>query len=284
MVGASEQGQGAMGVLAQIAAEELGLHIEDIHVITGDTDVTPFDMGSYGSRTTYVLGNAVLGAARDAKTQLLARAEKILDAPSDMLDIKDRQIFVKEMPSKTISVAEVTRASIYDQEGEGLNISGRSSFNASNSAPAFQAVFTEVEVDTETGEVEVLKMVMAQDVGRAINPASAEGQLEGSAAQGIGYALSEDFVIDHGTGRTLSDSYHLYKIPTTLDMPEIEIILVEQDDPSGPFGAKGIGEAGSVGVAPAIANAIYHAVGVRIKELPITPEKIFEALKASSPD
>jgi len=281
-VGVSEAGQGSLVVLAQIAAEELGIHVEDVHMVTGDTDITPFDMGTYGSRTTYVLGNAVLSAARKAKIQLLAHAGKKLKVSADELDIKDRQIFVKGQPKKTIPVAEIARDTIYDHQGKGSNIIGTSSFNASNSAPTFQAAFVDLEVDTDTGVVNILKMVMAQDIGKTINPLGAEGQLEGSAAQGIGYALCEDFVVDSNSGRTLSDSLHTYRIPSSLDIPELEIILVEEKDPTGPFGAKGIGEAGSVAIAPAIANAIYNAIGVRVKELPMTPEKIFKAIKMAS--
>ena len=135
-------------------------------------------------------------------------------------------------------------------------------------------------MDNETGEVKLLKMVIADDIGRAINPMNVEGQLEGGIVQGIGYALTEDFAIDMNTGATITDSFATYKIPTVLDLPEIEVILVEQPVPSGPFGAKGVGEMGSICSAPAIANAIYDAVGVRIKELPITPEKILKALQA----
>ena len=134
-------------------------------------------------------------------------------------------------------------------------------------------------MDTETGEVRVLKIVIAHDIGRAINPATVEGQLEGGVMQGIGYTLIEDFIVDTGTGVTITDNFTTYKIPAALDAPEIEIILVEKPDPTGPFGAKSVGETAMISIAPAIANAIYDAVGVRITELPITPEKVLTALR-----
>ncbi len=275
-----EMGQGSLGIFAQIAAEELGLHAEDIHIVTGDTDVTPFDPGSFATRTTYTIGNAVVGAAREAKSQILERAAKMLEVSAKELDIKDRRIYLKAAPEKGLSAAEVVKGAIYNFKREGLQIIGKYTFEPTNNPPSFQAGFTEVEVDTETGEVKVLKIVVVHDIGRAINPMNVEGQLEGGIVQSIGYALTEDYVINKDTGVVESDNFTTYKIPSLLDLPEIEVILVEHPVPSGPFGAKGVGEPAFEAIAPAIANAIYHAVGVRIKELPITPEKILKALEA----
>ena len=156
---------------------------------------------------------------------------------------------------------------------------GSSSYRPSDSPPPYQTVFSEVEVDTETGEVKVPKMVVVNDSGRAINPMTVEGQLEGGASQGLGYALWEKPVMDTDTGQVLTDDFDTYKIATTLDMPELETVLLEQPEPSGPFGAKGVGEPGCVNQAASIANAIYDAIGVRIWKLPITPERVLEALK-----
>ncbi len=278
VVSPCEMGTGILGVLAQIAAEELGLGSEDIHIVTGDTDITQFDIGSHASRSTYVIGNAVLRAAREAKEKLLERAAKLLEVPARELEVRNRRIFVPLHPDKGVSVAEIVRNAIYNFQGESLNISGRCSFDPGGSRP-FLATFVEVEVDTETGQVKVLKVVMVPDCGRAINPTSLEGQLEGAAAQGIGYALTEDFVINTDSGVLISDNFATYRIPTTLYVPEIEVVLVEKPVPSGPFGARGAGELGMMGMAAAIANAIYNAVGVRIKTLPMTPEKILNALK-----
>ncbi len=177
-----------------------------------------------------------------------------------------------------MTVAEVAKRSIYDLHDVD-QIIGKASFSPSTSPPPYQALFAEVEVDIETGEVDVLKMVVVNDSGRAINPMTVEGQLEGGTAQGIGYALYEDPVLDLSTGRMLTDDFDTYKIPGSLDMPELETILLEQPDPTGPFGAKGVGEPGCVNQAAAIANAIYDAVGVRIWSLPMTPEKVLAALK-----
>jgi len=144
--------------------------------------------------------------------------------------------------------------------------------------PNFQAGFAEIEVDVETGVITVIKLVLAHDIGRAINPLTVEGCLQGGAAQGLGYALTEDLAIDPRTGRVVSDSFATYKMLSAPDMPEVEVILVEEPDPTGPFGAKGVGETGITNVAPAIANALYDATGIRLHSLPLTPEKVLEAL------
>lgn len=280
MVSPVEIGVGILETLCQIAAEELGVHAEDIHIVHGDTDITMFDLGTFSSRSTYVLGMAVLKAAREAKKKLLERAARRLGVSAEELETKDRRIYVKTAPEKGVSVAEIARDTLYNYElGKGEHISGKYSFQPTHS-PIFQASFAEVEVDTETGEVKVLKMVVAHDIGRAINPMTVEGQLEGGAVQGLGYTLTEDFAVDKNTGKIITDSFATYKIPSTLDIPEIEVILVEQPVASGPFGAKSVGESGMILVAPIIANAIYNAVGVRITELPMTPEKVLKALKA----
>ncbi|MFC1902887.1 xanthine dehydrogenase family protein molybdopterin-binding subunit [Chloroflexota bacterium] len=267
------------GALAQIAAEELGIYPEDFYIVTGETDKTLFDLGSFASRTTYVTGTAVMLAAREAKEQLLERAARLLDVSPGELEVKDRRVYVKSTPEKGLPVSEVVRSTMWDVKGDSMNIAGKSSFASKAVSPPTAAYFTEVEVDTETGEVKVLKFISVQDCGTAINPMTVEGQCEGGVQQGIGYALTEDFSINKGTGVLESDNFHTYKMLSSLDMPETEIIIINKPDPKGPFGAKGVGEPGSVGVAPAIANAIYDAVGVRITDLPITPEKVLKALK-----
>ncbi|MBI4284481.1 MAG: molybdopterin-dependent oxidoreductase [Chloroflexi bacterium] len=275
-----EMGQGSLVALAQIAAEELGIRLEDVHIVTGDTDVTLFDIGTFCSRSTYVCGNAVLRAAREAKGQLLARAARKLQVSADELAVSNGRVYVKRTPEQGLSVAEVAKDAIYNYEGEPLNISGSCSFESTAVSPSFQAGFVEVEVDTETGEVKVSRVVIAHDIGRAINPLSAEGQIEGAVAQGIGFSLLEDYVINRGTGETVTDNFTTYKIPSTLDLPDTEVIFIERPDPAGPAGAKGVGESALVTVPAAIANAIHDAIGVHMKELPMTPERIWEALKA----
>ncbi len=277
-VSPAEMGQGILGVLGQIAAEQIGVAAEDIHIVSGDTDITHFEVGSHASRSTYVIGNAVARAAMEVKRQILERAAKILEVPPDELEIKNRHVYSKESTERRISVSQVVVDSIYDFQRSGSTISGKGSFQSN--AHQFQAAFAEVAVNAETGELKVLRYVVAHDIGKSINPLNVEGQLEGGTIQGIGYALLENYMISANTGKTITDSFATYKIPTILDIPKIETILVEEGIPSGPFGAKGVGEPGLVNVAAAIANALYNALGIRFTELPITPEKILEALKA----
>jgi xanthine dehydrogenase molybdenum-binding subunit len=272
--------------LAQVAAEVLGLRFEDVHVVWGDTATARFEVGSYASRTMYTLGKAVELAALDARGKLLRRALKhpslaasgLRAADAEQLELRDRRIFVKGRPEVSVPVSEVVKQSVYNRF-DVEEIVGEASWGPQTSPSLYQALFAEVEVDAETGEVAVIKMVMVNDNGRSINPMTVEGQLEGGAAQGLGYALWEQPVLDAETGRVLTDDFDTYKIASALDMPDLEVILLEQPEPTGPFGAKGVGEPGCVNQAPAIANAIYDAVGVRIWSLPITPEKVLEALE-----
>ncbi|HUT71426.1 MAG TPA: xanthine dehydrogenase family protein molybdopterin-binding subunit [Desulfatiglandales bacterium] len=272
-------GQHIWGALSQIAAEELGIHAEDINIVTGDTDVTLFEYGSDASRSTYSVGNATLIAALQAKEQLLERAAGMLGVSAQELEINDRQIFSSTEPKKRISMADVCYDAIYNFKGECLNISGKCSWESKWNSPPTGAFFAEVEVNIETGRVRVIRFVTAMDCGKAINPMAVEGQLEGGIQQGIGYGLTEDYVINKDTGVVETDNYDSYKMPGMMDMPETQVIIIDEPDPKGPFGAKGVGEPGMVGVAPAIANAVYDAVKVRIRDLPITPEKLLNALE-----
>jgi xanthine dehydrogenase molybdenum-binding subunit len=280
VVSPGELGQNIIGALSQIAAEGIGLRYEDIHVIWGDTDATLFDVGSHASRTCYVTGNAVKRAAGEVKKQIIDRAAGMMEARIEDLEVRGGRVFVKGSPSNGITVREIAQDAIYNYKGGASQIIGKCSFEAGQS-PVPEAVFAEVEVDIETGEVGLKKMVLAHDIGRSINPMTVEGQLEGGMAQGIGYGLTEDYIVNSETGVLETNNFISYKIPTALDMPEIEIILVEQPVASGPYGAKSAGESPMNAIAPAIANAIYDAAGVRIKDLPITPEKVLKALKAS---
>ena len=269
--------------LAQVAAEVLGLRFEDVHVVWGDTTTARFEVGSYASRTMYTLGKAVELAALDARDKLLRRSLKhpaLSDAQvtdPEQLELREGRIFVKDRPESSVAVSEVVKESVYNRF-DVQEIVGEASWGPKTSPSPYQALFVEVEVDSETGVVTVIKMVMVNDSGRSINPMTVEGQLEGGAAQGLGYALWEEPVLDTETGRVLTDDFDTYKIASALDMPDLEVILLEQPEPTGPFGAKGVGEPGCVNQAPAIANAIYDAVGVRIWSLPITPERVLEAL------
>jgi xanthine dehydrogenase molybdenum-binding subunit len=278
LTGASDIGQGSSTVLAQICAEELGIRLEDVHVTEGDTAITPFELGTYGSRVTYTVGGAVKAAAADAKRRLLQSASRILGADPSDLEVKNGLILVTAKPDKTMPIAKVIGASQSSKSG-ATSIIGSASFEPAANAFAFGAQFAEVEVDVETGQVRLLKIVAAHDVGRAINPMAVEGQIEGGVHMGIGYTLTEELIIDKATGKTRNPTFLDYKIPGSLDIPEIFAIIVEDPDPNGPYGAKGIGEPPTIPTAPAIANAIYNATGARIKELPITPEKILKSLK-----
>ncbi|MEE9520483.1 MAG: molybdopterin cofactor-binding domain-containing protein [Dehalococcoidales bacterium] len=278
VVSACDFGQGILASLAQIAAEELGLRAEDIRITSGNTDITMYDTGQYSSRSCYIIGNSVLGAARLAKQRLLERAAQIIGEPADKLDIKDRQVYVKTAPEKRIPVAEVTWQAMYDADNFS-NISAKYAWQPTSNAYPFQAAFAEVEVDTESGQVKLLKIVTGQDIGRAINPITAEGQVQGGGIQAIDMALYSDFVTKP-TGELESTNFTNYKVCTTLDIPEFEVILIEEPTPTGPFGAKSVGESGTIAIAPAIYNAIYDAVGVRVKDMPVTPEKIIEGLLA----
>jgi xanthine dehydrogenase molybdenum-binding subunit len=271
-------GTGAPGTLAQVAAEVLGLSYDDVHVTWGDTDTTLFEIGSHASRTMYIIGNAVRKAALEARGKLFKRAADKLEIDADDLEIKDKWIYPKGSPKRGISAVEIVKEAMYTRD-DVEEITGSCSHRPEDSPPPYQAVFCEVEVDTETGVVEVLKMVCVNDSGRAVNPMVVEGQLEGGASQGLGYALWEEPVMDCKTGEVLTNDFDTYKIATTLDMPQLEIVSIERPDPTGPFGAKGVGEPGCVNQAASVANAVYDAIGIRIWELPITPEKIFKALK-----
>jgi len=278
-----EMGQGILCALSQIAADTIGIDFEDVQVVTGDTDVTLFDIGSHASRSTLVIGNAVVDAGNKIKAILLeSAAEKLQKKGVEELDVSDGKVFVKASPESFVEVKEIAFEAIYNYTDSGAHISATGSYLSTSHNPSFQAGFAEVEVDTETGQVNILRIVLAHDIGKAINPLQVEGQLEGGAAQAIGLALYEDFVVDTQNGHTLSDSFSTYKIPSTLDMPPIDIILVEDPAPAGPFGAKGVGEPGMVNITPSIANAIYDAVGVRIETMPLSPEKILAALKAKN--
>ena len=284
--GATDIGQGSNTTMAQIAAEVLGIRIDHVAVVSGDTETTPFDFGTYSSRVTFISGNAVKAAAEDVNRQLFAFvAEKLEADPSDLV-AKNGRIHVKGSPSMGMSFSEAVRGCLYSKEfhviGKGLYSTPTTMVNQEtyegHSTPAygFGTDIAEVAVDGTTGRIDVIRIAGAHDCGQAINPMHAEGQLEGSAFQGIGQALYEELI--PANGQVMNPSFLEYKIPTALDMPQVKAELVEEPDPGGPFGAKGMSEGSIIAVAPAIANAVYNAVGVRCKDLPITPEKILRGL------
>ncbi|MBI4319438.1 MAG: molybdopterin-dependent oxidoreductase [Chloroflexi bacterium] len=277
----SDCGQGSATVLTQVAAQELGLRFGDVRISrVADTDVAPYDVGSHASRQTYSGGNVVRKAAREARKKLMALAAKLLEASADDLEVGDGRVWVKGSPERATSVAEIARLAHFARvPGEGSQIIGIASEEPPGNPPTYAAQFAEVEVDTETGVVRVLSFAAAHDVGKAINPTLVEGQIEGAVQQGIGYALTENLVIDQSTGKPLNGNLQDYRLLGTVDMPKIVSILVEVPSETGPFGAKSAGESGQVPTAAAIGNAIYDAIGIRLHEIPFTPEAVLAALR-----
>lgn len=286
--GASDIGQGSDTIVAQIVAEVLGVPVDDVNVINNDTDICPWDVGVHASRTTFVAGNAALGAAMKIKSQILEVAAKLLEEDPASLDIKNGVIISTKNSEKTIPLGKALRKVHYTLGGKMLmaeyfydpaNENFDKEFKGNLSVSyAYGSHGVEVEVDRETGHVKILNYIAAHDVGKPINPLLLEGQIYGGGLQGIGYALGEKMIYEGG--RLKNGNFLDYKIPTAKDVPPVQAVIIETDEKDGPFGAKGIGEPGLVPTAPAIANAIYDAVGVRIKDLPITPEKVLAALKA----
>jgi len=255
-----------------------------------DTETVPFDAPSHASRVTYSAGTAVKAAAANVKKRLLEVAAVMFDTDTENLEVRDGHVHLKGSDDK-LSIADVVKRAEspfvwMTEEGpkpttigeKGTIIGVASMAPPSNPSPS-SVEFVEVEVDTETGQVDVLQVVFAHDVGKLINPSAAEGQVEGGFQQGMGYALMENILFDEETGACLTADFLDYKMPTAVEMPSrIKSIFIESDEPTGPFGAKSLSEPCVSVPAPAIANAIYNAVGVRIRELPITPEKILAAL------
>jgi CO/xanthine dehydrogenase Mo-binding subunit len=261
---------------AQIAAEELALPASKVHVTTGDTSTAPFAGVTGGSKTLFTLGRAVKAAAEDARRQILDTAAQRLEVPVEDLECAGGVVTSRADPEKSITFDRLAR--ITTAFGAAYPpVVGRGAIAARKQAPAFSVQAAEVEVDTETGRVRVLRYVTAQDVGFAVNPLSVEGQMEGATAQGIGMGLWEEMVYGD-QGRLLNPSLLDYRLPTAADVPHIETLIVEVPSEDGPYGARGVGEPPVTPGSAAIANAIHDAVGVRITEIPITPERILRAL------
>lgn len=287
ITGAVEIGQGSETVIVQVTAECLGIRPEDVRVIKGDTAICPWDVGTHASRQAFVSCNAALAAGAKLKARILELAGGILKVDPKDLDIKDRMVFSQYDPEESMPLGKILRKAhfssqgkvlvsehFYDPPNEMLDREYRGNLSCSY---AYGTTGVEVEVDEETGQVEILRYIAAHDVGRALNPMLLEGQIHGAAVMGAGYALTERMIMENG--RIMNDNFLDYKILTAKDKIPVEPVLIEPIDEAGPYGAKGVGEPGCVPVAPALANAIYDAVGVRIKDLPITPEKILAALK-----
>lgn len=282
-------GSGQSTVLAQIASEALGCRMDDIRFVKTDTDNSLFDSATHASRVTYSVGGAVYQAASYAKEKVLKLASMMLDLPEQDLEAKQGWVISKKNGSKMLSFAEIAKMSVspwvvptssgpkYTPLLKGSIVGVASQAPSSNPSPiALQ--FVKLEVDIETGIVRVLDVTSVHDVGKAINPAGVEGQVEGGFQQGMGYALMEQIVLDDESGALLTADFLDYKMPTAAEVPRIKTVIVETNEPSGPFGAKGVAEPCIIVPAPAIVNAIYDATGVRIRDLPAVPEKILAGL------
>ncbi len=273
---------GSDASLLLIAAEELNLPAEAVNVTHDSTDSMPYSGLSAGSKTTYTVGSAVLAAARDASKQVFTIAAEMLEASTEDMEFRDGRVMVKGVPEKYVMLQQIATNSMrFGSPYEPVYGRGRSANRVSS--PMFAAHLARVAVDPETGEVRVLEYIAAQDVGRAINPAEVEGQIHGGVVQGIGWALLEGMTYDE-QGQLLTSTLMDYALPHSQDVPPITPLLVEVPSELGPFGAKGVGEPPVVPVAAAIANAIRDAVGVRMTQLPMTPERVYAALRSASSD
>ncbi len=288
LTGATDCGQGSDTVLCMIAAEELGVRLQDIDLKRVDTAYTPCDPGSYGSRVTILAGQATQRAAQDAKRQLLAAAAKAWNIASEDLEIKNGMLFLKNNPDKRISFEKLAKIACYGGSGAVIIGTGYSSYGLEpldfttgrgngGTSYSFTVQTARLGVDLETGKVHVTDFTIAHDCGRPLNPISVESQNEGGAIQGMGQALYEDFIMDKGA--TLNNSFLDYKMPRSTDVPNTRVIDILTDDPDGPFGAKEASEGSTVSSPAAVISALHDATGIWFKEQPVTPEKIVKALK-----
>jgi CO/xanthine dehydrogenase Mo-binding subunit len=288
---ATDLGQGLRTVIGQIAAETLGVAFEEVVVDTADTDTGPHDMGTFASRATHRVGNAVMAAAIEARKALFDVAAEELEASVDDLETDGHgNLYVRGVPSRSVRIADVASMAQFKY---GKTIAGRGSFMKPksevdpetgamdpDSTEAHACTVAEVEVDTETGEVTVLSIRSAYEVGRQVNPALVQGQIMGGAWMAMSHALYETTAPYYPAPDHSPSTFSEYLMPGTLEMPEVESVVLEFPSSNGPYGVKGVGEMTANSPIPAIVNAIYHATGVRIDELPVTPEKILRGLDA----
>ncbi len=279
IIAAADFGSGNITGLATMAAEELGLSYEDIIVSQVDTDTSIYEFWIHASRSIYSTGGAIKAASRKAKNMILDWAARLLETPADELETGEGRVFKKAEPSASLTIREVLEWAQSQDLGTAIGVA---SYRATACPPHFVVTFIEVDVDTMTGEVRVVRAVQGADAGTPINPGSIRGQLCGGLHMGMGYALVENVFYDPDDGRVLNHNFRDYKLLTPVDMPEIETFLAETVEPTGPFGAKGIGEGVTNPVAPAVYNAVYNAVGARVFTMPLTPEKVLHAMKEQS--
>ncbi|MGB3293612.1 MAG: molybdopterin cofactor-binding domain-containing protein, partial [Phormidesmis sp.] len=268
--GSVDVGTGSDTTLRQIAAQVLGTTVEKINIITADTHQTPFDAGSYASATLFITGQAVNLAAQKLRSLLLQTAAQGLEVAPDSLEINADKVWS--------SATEITLQHLAETAAEkDESLSVELAHTSDRASLTFAFMGAAVEVDTETGRIKVLRCVEAIDIGKAINPRICRGQATGGLVMGLGYALNEELRFNE-QGKILNPSLRTYRIPAATDVPPMDVFLIEKADPYGPFGAKGIGEIGTNCAAPAIANAVAQATGVRLRQLPMTPERVWQAL------
>lgn len=268
---------GTVTSLGQIVAEVLGVELGDVHVRTADSDFAPHSTISAGSQALRSMGTAAKMAAEEVKKQIMEVAADKLEAATSDLVVEGKRVYVRGSIEKGLPLAQVGQLALVHKRGPIVSVQSASQFP---NQPAISAHVADVEVDPETGQVKVLRYVAAQDVGTAINPLSVRGQIQGAVVQGLGQALSEGCIFQNG--RMLNPSFLDYKLFSSLDAPRVEVHLVEDVAADGPFGAKGIGEPSIIPVAPAVANAVHDAVGVRIFDLPVTAEKVLAAIQGKT--
>ena len=279
-MGATEIGQGADTVFTQMAAETTGITEDKVHILsTQDTDITPFDTGAYASRQTYVSGMAVKKAGLIFKDRILDYAAYMLDKEKDTMDIQNNVVVDKESREKLLDMAELATTAFYSLD-RSIHITAEATSHCKDNTFATGACFAEVEVDMPLGKVKVTNIVNVHDSGKLINPKLAEAQVHGGMSMGLGYALSEELLFDKN-GRPLNDNLLDYKLPTSMDTPDLHVQFVELDDPTGPFGNKALGEPPAIPVAPAIRNAVLNATGVAVDSLPLDPQKLVAHFKAA---
>ena len=275
-IAVADFGTGNLTAIAAIVAEELGIHYEDVIVAKADTDATLYEQWAHASRSVYSVGTAAKAASRNTKKTILDWAARILSVPADQLEARDRRIYPKATPSEGLSLREVLE---YAQSQDWGTAIGTASLSAPACPPHFVVTFVEVEVNTRTGRIRPVRAIQGADVGKPILPRAVRGQLIGGLHMGLGYALTENVIYDPLDGHVVNPNFREYKLLSPLDMPQVETFLADTLEPTGPFGAKGVGEGAGNAVAPAVYNAVYNAIGVRIYSMPITPEKILQAIR-----
>ncbi|HIM91948.1 MAG TPA: xanthine dehydrogenase family protein molybdopterin-binding subunit, partial [Dehalococcoidia bacterium] len=266
---------GSRAAMAMHVAEVLGVSAESVKPSVVDTDSIGYSSGAGGSGVTFKMGTAVYNAAEDARQQMIERAARIWDVDSSVVEYDNAVLRHKEDSELSMSIQELAGM----LNGTGGPIVGRATVNPAGVGNAFGMHMVDVEVDPETGKVDILRYTAIQDVGKAIHPSYAEGQLQGGAVQGIGWALNEEYYFSE-EGQMMNSTFLDYRMPTSLDLPMIDTVLVEVANPGHPFGVRGVGEACIVPPLAAVANAVADAIGVRLTELPMTPARIVAAIKA----